>query len=51
MSLTNNKYKSTTIYGVQQNKHYDDGLVLADAHIYKNLTVDGYINNVSKAVF
>ena len=48
MSLTNNKFKSTTIYGILQNKDYDDGSVLADAHIYRNLTVDGNINNVSK---
>ena len=48
MSLTNTKFKSTTIYGILQNKNYDDGSVLADAHIYRNLTVDGNINNVSK---
>jgi hypothetical protein len=43
MSLTNNKFKSTTIYGNFENSDYPDNSVLANGQFDRNLTVKGNI--------
>ena len=51
MSLTNNKIKSTTIYGALNVLDMVDNSVLSSAYIKRNLTVDGNINNVPNSKF
>jgi hypothetical protein len=51
MSLTNNKIKSTTIYGALNVLDMTDNSVLSSAYIKRNLTVDGNINNVPNSKF
>ena len=49
MSLTNNKIKSTTIYGALNVVDMPDGSILADIHVSRDLLVDGKINNIPNA--
>ena len=51
MSLTNNKIKSTTIYGALNVLDMTDNSVLSSAYIKRNLTVDGNINSVPNSKF
>ena len=51
MSLTNNKIKSTTIYGALNVVDMANGSVLSNAYISRNLQVDGTINNVPNSKF
>ena len=44
MSLTFNKFKSTTIYGNLNNSDYPDNTILASANFDRDLTVKGNLN-------
>ena len=43
MSLTANRFKSTTIRGAFRNEDYADSSILASSYIQRNLEVDGYL--------
>jgi hypothetical protein len=43
MSLTANRFKSTTIRGAFRNEDYADDSILASSYIQRNLEVDGYL--------
>ena len=49
MSISNNKLKSTTIYGKFVVADTPDGSIIADTHLSRNLLVDGKINNIPNA--
>ena len=49
MSISNNKLKSTTIYGKFVVADTPDGSITADTHLSRNLLVDGKINNIPNA--
>ena len=46
MSISNNKFKSTTIYGKLVVNDTPDGSITADTILNRNLTVVGKINNI-----
>lgn len=46
MSITNNKFKSTTVYGKFVVADTPDGSITADTILNRNLTVVGKINNI-----
>jgi hypothetical protein len=46
MSISNNKFKSTTIYGKLVVADTPDGSITADTILNRNLTVVGKINNI-----
>ena len=49
MSISNNKFKSTTIYGKFVVADTPDGTITADTHLSRDLLVDGKINNIPNA--
>ena len=51
--LTNNKFKSTTIYGLYKNLDYEDESVLSDAYFQRNVKVDGLltVSDISCSTF
>ena len=49
MSISNNKFKSTTIYGKFVVADTPDGTITADTYLSRDLLVDGKINNIPNA--
>jgi hypothetical protein len=45
MSLSNNKFKSTSIFGNFNNLDYEDNSITADGYFQRNLLVDGNLNS------